>query len=396
MNDKFLAEIMRATGDMRSGDPAGATAIIQAALAAGGLTGGLPGATGAGFTAPRTPLDAFDITSPDAFGGLARTRTRKPFGEVIRTLSEGRRERGLGGSLPGFGMPAARGPEPALPEGAEFRDLSFTCASGTRRYRLYIPASGAADLKGLVVMLHGCTQTAEDFAAGTRMNEVAEKHGLLVAYPAQTGGDNSMSCWNWFRPGDQTRDAGEPAILAGLTESLREEFGIPRDRIFAAGLSAGGAMAAILGETYPELYAAIGVHSGLAHGAATDVVSAFGAMQGQGGAARRAPRGVAEQGPRVIVFHGTADTTVHPANGDQVIASHGGDLATMERVDAAGADDRRGATRRIAKRADGTIGLEHWLVEGAQHAWAGGDARGSSTDPRGPDASAEMARFFLQ
>ena len=393
MNDKFLAEIMRATGDMRSGDPAGATAIIQAALAAGGLTG----AAGAGFTAPRTPLDARDITPPDAFGGLSKARTRQPFGDVIRTLSEGRRERGLGGSLPGFGLPAARGPEPTLPEGAEFRDRSFTCAAGTRRYRLYIPASGAADLKGLVVMLHGCTQTPEDFAAGTRRNAVAETHGLLVAYPAQTGGDNSMSCWNWFRPGDQIRDAGEPAILAGLTESLRDEFSIPRDRIFVAGLSAGGAMAAILGETYPDLYAAIGVHSGLAHGAATDVVSAFGAMKGQGGgAARRAPKGVAEQGPRVIVFHGTADTTVHPANGDQVIASHGGDLATMERVEGARSEDRRSYARRIAKRADGTIGLEHWLVEGAQHAWAGGDTRGSYTDPRGPDASAEMARFFLE
>jgi poly(3-hydroxybutyrate) depolymerase len=205
-----------------------------------------------------------------------------------------------------------------------------------------------------------------------------------------------MSCWNWFRPGDQARGAGEPAILAGLTESLRDEFSIPRDRIFAAGLSAGGAMAAILGETYPDLYAAIGVHSGLAHGAASDVVSAFGAMKGQGGLVQRpVPTGVAENGPRVIVFHGGADTTVHPSNGDRVIAGHGGQLATMERLDEAATGERRGYARRIARRADGRIGLEHWLVEGAQHAWAGGDARGSYTDPRGPDASAEMARFFL-
>lgn len=391
MNDNFLAEIMRATGDMRSGDPAGAMAIIHTALAAGGLTG----TNGAGFSAPPMPLHIRDITPPDAFGAMPGTRARKPFGEVIRTLSEGRRKRG--GSLPGFGLPTARGPEPALPEGAEFRDLTFTCSAGTRRYRLYVPASGAKDLKGLVVMLHGCTQTPEDFAAGTRMNAVAETHDLLVAYPAQTGGDNSMSCWNWFRPGDQMRDAGEPAILAGLTENLRDEFAIPRDRIFVAGLSAGGAMAAILGETYPELYAAIGVHSGLAHGAASDVVSAFGAMNGQGGSAPlHFPTGVAQQGPRVIVFHGTADTTVHPANGGRVIASHGGDLATMERADLAPADDRRSSARRIAKRADGTTGLEHWLVEGAHHAWAGGDARGSYTDPRGPDATAEMARFFLE
>ena len=132
-------------------------------------------------------------------------------------------------------------------------------------------------------MLHGCTQNPEDFAAGTGMNGLAEEHRLLIVYPAQTGGDNSMSCWNWFRPGDQMRDTGEPAIIAGLTESLRDQYAIPKDRVFIAGLSAGGAMAAIMGETYPELYGAIGVHSGLAYGSANDVMSAFTAMRGQEG-----------------------------------------------------------------------------------------------------------------
>lgn len=392
MNEKFFAEIMRATSDMRSGDTAGAMAIIQAALAAGGLAG----ATGAGFTAPRIPLGARDITLPDGLGGLPKTRSRMPFGEVIRTLSQGRRERGLSGAMRSHDRPVARVPEPPLPEGAEFRDLTFTCAAGTRRYRLYIPASSGSEMSGLILMLHGCTQTPEDFATGTRMNAVAEARALLVAYPAQTGSDNSMSCWNWFRPGDQIRDAGEPAILAGLTEHLRDEFAIPHDRIFAAGLSAGGAMAAILGETYPDLYAAIGVHSGLAYGSASDVASAFGAMKGQEGVSRyRVRTGMPEQGPRVIVFHGTADTTVHPSNADRIIAGQGEHLATMERLDLAPSGTERSYARRIAKRADGTVGLEYWLIDGARHAWAGGDPLGSYTDPRGPDASAEMARFFL-
>ena len=140
-------------------------------------------------------------------------------------------------------------------------------------------------LQGLIVMLHGCTQSPEDFAAGTGMNLLAEEHRLLIVYAAQTGGDNSMSCWNWFRPGDQMRDIRKPAIIAGLTASLRDQYAIPKDRVFVAGLSAGGAMAAMIdgGETYPGLYGAIGVHSGLAYGSANDVMSAFTAMRGQAG-----------------------------------------------------------------------------------------------------------------
>lgn len=179
-----------------------------------------------------------------------------------------------------------------------------------------MPASGAQGLQCLVVMLHGCTQSPEDFAAGTRMNALAEEHRLLIVYPAQTSQDNAMACRNWFRPGDQMRDAGEPAIIAGLTESVRAQFAIPGERIFVAGLSAGGAMAAIMGETYPKLYAAIGVHSGLAYASAHDAVSAFGVMKGEGHVDDQTLRREAadENAPRMIVFHGSADRTAHPAH----------------------------------------------------------------------------------
>ncbi len=268
MNDDFVAEMLRATGSVRAGDLAGATALIQDALA---------GRTRApGAAAPRRP----DGDEPSRrFPGR---RLRKSLGEVLRTLRAGRRSLGLDGRARGEAW-TPQVPELPLPAGAEFRDLNYAGAAGGRRYRLYVPASATEGLEGLVVMLHGCTQSPEDFAAGTGMNALAEAHRLLVAYPAQTRGDNSMACWNWFRPGDQARGAGEPAIIAGLTERIRDEFGVSRDRVFVAGLSAGGAMAAILAETYPELYAAVGIHSGLAHGSANDVVSAFAAMRGQGG-----------------------------------------------------------------------------------------------------------------
>lgn len=425
MNNDFVAEILRATSSLRAGDPSGATDIIQAALAAGGLSAAAAPPAGRG-PAARRARDAADAeadasciegtlvedrpeeTAPrparterlrDQRPGDQRPgdqRLRRPLGEVLRTLADGRRRLGLDGRLPGLRMPA-RAPDLPLPEGAEFRDLRHACAAGARRYRLYVPASAGEGLQGLVVMLHGCTQNPEDFAAGTGMNALAEEHRLLVAYPAQANGDNAMACWNWFRPGDQMRGEGEPAIIAGLTESLRDEFGIARDRVFVAGLSAGGAMAAIMAKTYPDLYAAVGIHSGLAHGSANDVVSAFAAMQGQAAVQRRPDPAsdAAEGAPRVIVFHGSADATVHPSNADRIIAGLPGAPARMERAEHPGAGACRAHTRTVARRADGSAAYESWIVDGAPHAWFGGNPAGSYTDPKGPNASAEMVRFFL-
>jgi poly(hydroxyalkanoate) depolymerase family esterase len=401
MKSDFVAEILRATGTLRAGDPAGATAIIQAARAAGGLRpgGDQCDAAGEGSTHARSATDpVIEGTVIRHPANLAEApprrsphgRKKRPLGEVLRTLRDGRRRIGRDGAVRGRPAPA---PEIPLPEGAEFRDLTFACAAGARGYRLYVPASASNGLGGLIVMLHGCTQSPEDFAAGTRMNDLAEEHRLLVAYPAQTGAENAMSCWNWFRPGDQARGSGEPAIIAGLTESLRDSFTIRRDRVFVAGLSAGGAMAAVMGETYPELYAGVGVHSGLACGSASDVASAFGAMRGQGRTGRPAGRLRGERRPRLIVFHGGADATVHPSNADAIVARHGD--GGPPRSDRFPSGSARGYTRTVSEGADGTAAWECWMVEGAQHAWSGGSARGSYTDPDGPDASRAMVRFFL-
>ena len=290
-----------------------------------------------------------------------------------------------------------------LPDGARFAMAIHTGAHGSRAYKLYVPSGlRAGQPAPLVVMLHGCTQSPDDFAAGTRMNTLAEEQIFLVAYPAQPASANAQKCWNWFRPGDQERDCGEPALIAGITRQVMRDYNVDPAAVYVAGLSAGGAAAAIMAAAYPDLYAAVGVHSGLACGAATDIPSAFAAMrQGRAGTRRR-PSGRAmasETGRTVptIVFHADRDTTVHPSNGEYVLAQAGapaGDLrTTVEHGQVP--NGGRTFTRILHANDRGTSVLEQWIVHGGGHAWSGGSPKGSYTDPRGPDASREMLRFFL-
>ena len=293
-----------------------------------------------------------------------------------------------------FNGTAARPANPPMPAGAAFHALTYSGPTGTRAYRLYVPASYRGAAVPLIVMLHGCTQSPEDFATGTGMNVLAEAEGCLVAYPAQPASANPQKCWNWFNANDQQRDQGEPAILAGLTRQIMRDYAVDARRVYVAGLSAGGAAAAILGAVYPDLYAAIGVHSGLACGAARDMPSAFAAMRQGGAAPSRAAAG--QRTPPAIVFHADRDGTVHPRNGDQVLAQFGAGLGMKpERQDGQVQGGHRYTISRY-RNGQGKAQLEHWLIQGGGHAWAGGHAPGSYTDPRGPDASREMLRFFLQ
>lgn len=284
-----------------------------------------------------------------------------------------------------------------VPEGASFEERSFANQAGRRSYKLYVPRTLAGEAVPLVVMLHGCTQSPDDFAAGTRMNELAEEHGFIVAYPAQSHDANASGCWNWFNAGDQKRDRGEPSLIAGITRQIMDEFPVDPDRVFAAGLSAGGATAAIMGATYPDLFRAIGVHSGLACGAARDMPSAFAAMrQGGSPAAHRSDGGVVP----TIVFHGDGDRTVHPVNGTQVVAQAAaqaqGEMKFRTTVTSGQSPGGVAYTREVHSDAAGNGVLENWVLHGAGHAWSGGSPSGSFTDPNGPDASREMVRFFLK
>lgn len=286
-------------------------------------------------------------------------------------------------------------------EAARFEASSFTNAGGTRAFKLFEPAGFSTPLP-LVVMLHGCTQNPDDFAAGTRMNALAQSRGFYVLYPEQGARSNAHRCWNWFAPGDQKRGAGEPSLIAGMTRHVIAAHDIDADRVFVAGLSAGGAMAAILAREYADVFAAAGVHSGLPAGAAHDVASAFGAMKSGAAAPVHGKAGGSQRASApVIVFHGSADTTVAPANGDAVIASVLASAAPAVRTEhAVPAKAGRKAQRSVWSAAEAGPSMpslaEQWVVAGSPHAWSGGAPAGSYTDAEGPDASAEMLRFFLE
>jgi poly(hydroxyalkanoate) depolymerase family esterase len=263
------------------------------------------------------------------------------------------------------------------PAPGRFTRRIFVMRAGTRFYHLYLPKLYRGQALPLVVMLHGCKQTSEDFAAGTRMNQAADELGFIVVYPAQAWRANVERCWNWFRERDQQRDGGEPAIIAGITRQVIARYNVDRRRVYIAGLSAGGSMAAIMATTYPELYAAVGIHSGLPYASARGAATAVAAM-------RYKRLGAAAPLPAMptIVFHGDGDTTVHPSNSDYAIAE-----GTLETVTAEAGGRSYTRTR--------CPGLEHWVVHGAGHAWSGGDGAASYADPKGPDATGEMLRFFL-
>jgi poly(hydroxyalkanoate) depolymerase family esterase len=294
------------------------------------------------------------------------------------------------------------------PVAGTFLSRSLTNQAGTRAYMLYVPASYARETcepVPVVVMLHGCTQSPADFAAGTRMNALADRHGFLVIYPGQSANANGSKCWNWFRREDQVRDSGEPSIIADITREIAADYRVDVRRIFVAGMSAGASMAVVLGALYPDLYAGVGAHSGLAYGAAHDMPSAFAAMHGGPAlAGRRPPSSRPDRSERpaatpTIVFHGDQDRTVNARNGEAIVeqvASVGAEEKALRAEVKTGTAPGGRKYRRTdyVDQADQSV-VEHWMVHGAGHAWSGGSPDGSYTDPMGPDASAEMIRFFL-
>ncbi len=382
--------------------------------------------------APAFDAEAINDTIRRALASAGLDTTAGPMQGVTETIRRALAAGGLGGAVPRgdsesvidvdarvvpadeAAHPAAKSPPPtpgpAQPPGS-FEAQQFSNGAGTRAYKVYVPARKADAAPALVVMLHGCTQSADDFAAGTQMNRLADEHGFLVVYPEQAAHANASKCWNWFKPQDQRRDAGEPSLIADIVREVAQGHGADPRRIFVAGLSAGAAMAVVLGETYPELFAGVGVHSGLPFGSAHDIPSALAAMKGgRSGlpglkdvpAAGGRTRVTAAQAVPTIVFHGDRDHTVQSSNGAQVAqqardahGSRAGGATLQARSESGQAPGGRRFSRTVHADAEGQARVETWTLHGAGHAWSGGHASGSYTDHTGPDASAEMVRFFL-
>ncbi|MDB5999256.1 MAG: putative esterase [Rhizobacter sp.] len=374
INETIQRALACAGLDTSSGPMHEVTQTIRRALASGGL----PGAA------------AFPVSSQSVIDVIARE---------VDIVDVGRND---SNDRPSASVSMAPG---------TFETREFSNPAGTRSYKLYVPARASDAPRPMMVMLHGCTQSADDFAAGTQMNRLADEHGFLVVYPEQPTHANMSKCWNWFKQQDQVRDAGEPSLIAGIVREVAARHGADLRRIFVAGLSAGAAMAVVVGETYPELIAGVGAHSGLPYGSAHDVASAMAAMkggrsglpglQGAPGVGAGSPKKALQPVP-IIVFHGDRDHTVQQTNGSEIVKqakdaylTRSGEATLISSTERSKAPGGRSYSRTV--HADGTGGaqIESWTIHGAAHAWSGGDARGSYTDPAGPDASAEMVRFFL-
>ncbi len=380
LNGQILNGMYEALELLQKGGPLAATGKIQETLLGLMPTAVWPGAAPA--DAPAKGAESAPAPAPAVIPDLGSLVP-----DLLARLAE----------VPAFGIPgstptAATDPAQAAGTG-RFLSGSFTNQAGTRAYRLYVPSAwkgkGQGQALPLVVMLHGGHQTPDDCADGTGLNALAEDWPALVLYPAQSQSANATLCWNWFNTSEQEGDRGEPAIIAGMTREVMADYGVDPRRVYCAGMSAGAAMAVILGATHPDLFAAIGTHSGMPYAAASDFTSAFAAMNGNG----PTPPPERLHGVPVIAFHGDRDATVHHKNSDRILVQ-ALPVQTLVETLYDRAETGHAYTRTIHRTPEGRVLAEQWLIHGCGHAWSGGGRRGSFTDPRGPDAAREMLRFF--
>ncbi len=398
MDEPTLARMLEATRLTSRARFAEAIALLQQGPAGAGM----PGMPGGGM--PRMPGMPSGGGMPSMPGGgmpgmPSGGMPSMPGGGMPGMPSGGMPSMPGGGmpgmpTMPGGGVPGMRvrsRPRPGPTAPGRFLDLTYASAAGERAYKLYVPREHAGAAVPLIVLLHGGTQDADDFAAGTRMNHLAERHGFLVAYPQQSRNANPMGYWNWFQPEHQRRGSGEASLIAGLSEEIVQSYALDGRRVYVAGFSAGGAMAAVMATTYPDVFAAFGVHSGLAAGVARDIPSAYAAMA-RGGPAPRTPP------IPLIVFHGDCDPTVDHINADGLVQAALPSSGAYQHpfITTGEVPGGRAYTRRDHSARDGTTRVEQWTIHDAGHAWSGGSPDGTYTDPQGPDASAELIRFFAQ
>jgi poly(hydroxyalkanoate) depolymerase family esterase len=377
MNDMFQSLMREATRLTQSGRLTEATAVIQRAMA--------------GAKVPpqqHAPVDAVPLIAAEVFEGCVR----EVQDDVAACAEDHVAQPSASETAAAPSERVSETPTEAFTE--TFTEGEFIRSTQRHRYKLFTPSHRASSgLLPLVVMLHGCTQDPDDFALGTGMNDAARaadgSQGFYVLYPSQPRNVNAQGCWNWFERAHQRRGQGEPAWIAELTQQVISTHPIDPERVYIAGLSAGGAMAAVVAAAYPDVFAAVGVHSGLPVGAASNLTQALTAMKRGSSNAGAHP---ATSAP-TIVFHGDQDRTVHAVNAQALIAAATAGSEVGVQTEQGQSAFGKKFTRSVYASAAQTQ-AEHWQLHGAPHAWSGGSAQGSYTDPRGVNATQEMLRFF--
>ena len=396
MNDLLQSQMREATRLTQCGRLTEATQVIQRAMLAVKVPAEPPSGPEAGVG---VGAGASTVTLNDVLDGCVR--------EIYADAKAFSDDQAVDAALEqtAFSTPTATPPTtrtsaatsfttPTPTKTASFTEGAFVRGTQRHRYKLFTPMQKAIDTPlALVVMLHGCTQDPDDFALGTGMNAAAsgegEALGFYVLYPSQPRDVNPQGCWNWFDRAHQQRGRGEPAWIAELTKQTARTHGVDPTRVYIAGLSAGGAMAAVVAAAYPDVFAAVGVHSGLPVGAANNLTQALTAMKRGSSTAPEHP----DTTVPTIVFHGDQDRTVHHVNGQALVAAAA--VAADCTVHAQAGESRFGKkfTRSVYTSAE-RVQAEHWELHNSGHAWSGGASEGSYTDPRGIDATQEMLRFF--
>jgi len=287
----------------------------------------------------------------------------------------------------------------------------YTSSEGTRPWRLFVPSRATNAMPSmLLVMLHGCTQSANDFAAGSRMDVVAEEQGYFVLYPEQLAKANARSCWNWFDAAHQMHGHGEPSLIAGMVNEIARKYAIDAARVHLVGVSAGAAMATLTAVAYPQQFATLTSASGIGWRAATDVVRALTVMQKGGGDGLPtsqmmiAAMGSTARAVPTLVLHGGRDAVVNAKNADDLatqwvgvhdaLRARNGEPALL--ADAAAAtrsDNGYTVNERSWRDSKGSARVTLIRIEDLGHAWSGGSTVGTFTDAKGPDASRLIAAF---
>ncbi|CAN5216054.1 PHB depolymerase family esterase [soil metagenome] len=275
-------------------------------------------------------------------------------------------------------------------------------------YWLYIPDGVKKDLMPLVVMLHGCEQSASQFAQGTRMNQLAAKKGFAVLYPQQSRKENASRCWNWYDKTNQD-GGGEASMIVGVVQKVREKFPIDASRIYIGGMSAGAAMANIIALRHPQLIAAVGLHSGAVFGEAQSALGAIAVMQhgsrnANFGTLHAALGGAgAQQKIPAILIHGERDFVVrsvnmaHAAKQFRVLNQLSGESdepVISEHPRVATASQSRNAYKTFDYFDGRKLIVRVCEIAQLDHAWSGGDCSLRFNACEGPDASLMMWNFF--